>query len=138
MPGSVTRWTAAVSNPAPATAPRVSRLGWQPPAKRTWNPSRRSCRRATAGSAARTCSTSTSLPPGRRTRLASASAAAWSGTEHSTRVDTTVSTEASGSGSDSAGACRTVSLAVAPRAARKAARSMCGSGSVASTSTPAG
>jgi hypothetical protein len=53
-------------------------------------------------------------------------------------VDTTVSTEASGSGSDAAGAWRTVSFTVASRAAFLAAFSMCGSGSVATTSRPAG
>ena len=76
----------------------VSRLQWQPSARKRQGFSRRSCQRARPGSSARTCSTKSSLPPGFSTRAASASAAAGSGTVQRTRVKTAVSKLSSSNG----------------------------------------
>jgi hypothetical protein len=130
----------AVSKPPSTSTWRVSRVRWQPAARRDHSGSSRSCQsRSRLPGEACTCSKTCNVPPGRRTLRSSAAAPAGSGTEQSTNAARAESTEASGRGSASATA-PTSRVGTGVRRTRRAEWARIeGSGSIAMTSvTPRG
>ena len=99
--------------PAASISSTVARLQRQPSANRRHGFSSRSCQAASLAESARTCSRNRRRPPGLSMRLISSMTTSGRSTVHSTSVETTVSTEPSGTG--------------APRRARRG-RSPCACG----------
>ncbi|GAB4709282.1 FtsX-like permease family protein [Mycobacterium avium subsp. hominissuis] len=125
-----------VSNPAAAMAAPVRRLGSQPPANQDHGRAIRSCSRPVSPSP-RTCSSTTSLPPGTRTRRISARVAPTSRTEHSTSPMCTESKLLSGKGIDSPDPATTSTATPWRAASRAAIRRNDASGSTAATDVTA-
>lgn len=125
-----------VSNPAAAMAAPVRRLGSQPPANQDHGRAIRSCSRPVSPSP-RTCSSTTSLPPGTSTRRISARVAATSRTEHSTSPMCTESKLLSGKGIDSPDPATTSTATPWRAASRAAIRRNDASGSTAATDVTA-
>ena len=99
--------------PAASISSTVARLQRQPSANRRHGFSSRSCQAASLAESARTCSRNRRRPPGLSMRLISSMTTSGRSTVHSTSVETTVSSAASGAG--------------APRRARRG-RSPCACG----------
>jgi len=129
----------STSNPQARISSTVARLQRQPQAKRRQGPLSRSCQRASRAESARTCSTNSNSPSGRRTRAISSSAHCGSSSVHSTSVATIVSTEWSASGSRSADASTICAARPLARTRRASRRRIAASGSTnINASSPSG
>ena len=127
------------SKPAARIAASVSRVVSQPPSDRVQKSESTACWTARNGAwGERTCSYTRSSPPGTSTRRNSRSAAATSGTLHSTQMQTTASNMPSPAGRRSANPSTTSIGAAAAAALSAAAARATGSGSTASTRSTSG